>query len=92
MRHYQALPPMDENALLWALSSGPVVVGICGTDLTFLFYAEGVYNAAECCTNQNHAMLVVGYGHDNATGLDFWLAQNSWGARWGEKGFMRILR
>lgn len=37
-------------------------------------------------------MLIVGYGSDEATGLDFWLLQNSWGARWGEGGFMRILR
>lgn len=76
VRRYDALLARNENAILAALSAGPVVVGICGTDSTFLFYSSGVYNAAECCTEQNHAMLLVGFDHDNKTGLDYWLAQN----------------
>ena len=53
-----------------------MAVGLCATDKSFMFYAHGVYNAADCCTAQNHAVLIVGYGHDEATNLDYWIALN----------------
>ena len=31
-------------------------------------------------------------GHDPITELDYWIAQNSWGLMWGERGFIRLLR
>ena len=32
----------------------------------------------------NHAVLAVGYGTDEATGLDYVLAKNSWNTTWGD--------
>lgn len=82
----------SEALIREALKDGPVSVGVCGTDVPFLFYSSGIFDYPECCDVQNHALLIVGYGHDEGLGLDYWIAQNSWGRQWGENGFMRILR
>jgi len=37
----------------------------------------------------NHAVLLVGYGHDPVVGEDYWTIKNSWSTAWGEDGFFR---
>ena len=89
---FTRLAPNDQRALERAVSAGPVAVGICGTDQGFIYYERGVLDNIDCCTTQNHALLIVGYGHDHRLKQDYWLAQNSWGEQWGEKGYVRLLR
>lgn len=55
--------PYSELSLLSALTFiGPIATGICGTDKSFMYYQSGVFTNTRCCTEQNHAILVVGYG------------------------------
>ena len=89
---YQKLPEHDQATLRRYVAQGPVAVGICATDRNFMFYAGGVFDAPDCCTTQNHAVLIVGYGHDASAGLDYWVALNSWGLMWGERGHIRLRR
>ncbi|KAL6478428.1 hypothetical protein MHYP_G00142630 [Metynnis hypsauchen] len=90
---FEQLPVGDEKALEIALAAiGPVSVGIEASRNTFQFYESGVYDDPYCTEeNLNHAVLVVGYGTDEH-GHDYWLVKNSWGAGWGDKGYIRMSR
>jgi cathepsin H len=85
----------DEATIYNVVSTvGPVTIAF---DVTadFLSYDSGVYTSTECtstASSVNHAVLVVGYGTDPATGMDYWLAKNSWGRVWGQDGYFMIQR
>eukprot|EP01039_Chlorochromonas_danica_P011161 gene11161-12441_t len=92
IRHVLPINAFSDEAIYQALQNGPVGVGVCGTDQSFLFYAGGVYDSTTCCSTLNHALLLVGYGHDDMLGVDYWIALNSWSRYWGEQGYVKILR
>ncbi|CAE7853774.1 CYSEP [Symbiodinium microadriaticum] len=54
-------------------------------------YDGGIFNGCQKDATINHAVLLVGYGQDKK-GQKYWLIRNSWGADWGEEGYMRLLR
>lgn len=90
IKGYEAVPPNSESSLLKAVSGQPVAAALDGGGSDFRFYSGGIFTGY-CGTDLNHAVTIVGYG-TTAQGTDYWLLKNSWGASWGENGYMRMLR
>jgi len=89
IQSYADVPIRNELQLKAAVAQQPVAVGIQASQGTFMYYHSGVISSG-CGTNLDHAVLVVGYGEE--AGKPYWLVKNTWGAYWGEKGFVKILR
>ncbi|KAM3405184.1 hypothetical protein ACQJBY_007963 [Aegilops geniculata] len=86
---YKEVPPSKEDLLLQAVAQQPISVGICGSARAFQLYSQGIFDGP-CPTSLDHAVLIVGYGSEN--GKDYWIVKNSWGERWGMKGYMHMHR
>lgn len=86
---FQDVNPNDEHALQAAVAQQPVSVAIEADQRAFQFYKSGVFNLT-CGTQLDHGVLAVGYGEEN--GQKFWKVKNSWGASWGENGYIRLAR
>ena len=82
----------DQAQLMAAIAEGPVAVTVDADSTEFLFYTSGVINSPNCGTKLDHAVTAVGYGHDEATDLDYYLVRNSWGAAWGDQGYFKVAR
>lgn len=85
------VPSGDENAMKVASATvGPLEVAI-EVSGSFQYYTSGVYYNPYCRGAVNHAVLNVGYGTDPQGG-DYWLVKNSWGASWGDNGYIKMAR
>jgi len=89
---YNTLAPNDQEAVMTHLAEvGPLGVAVYASG--WGGYGGGVYSGCAYDSNiaLNHAVQLVGYGSD-ATDGDFWIVRNSWGAGWGEGGYIRLAR
>jgi len=81
-----------ESGMLAALQNGPVSVAIEADKSTFQLYKGGVLDDAGCGKQLDHGVLMVAYGTDSSLGKDYYTIKNSWGASWGESGYIRFVR
>lgn len=79
----------SEAQLKAAIAKQPVAVSIEADQTVFQLYRGGVITTADCGTNTDHAVLAVGYGSKVAGG-DYYIVKNSWGADWGDNGYVLI--
>lgn len=76
----------SESIVYDNLSNGPSIGGLDGSRLQL--YQSGIFDGN--CTKDSHMIVTVGFGSEN--GQDFWIVRNSWGADWGENGYIRVAR
>lgn len=85
----------DVGAIKRAIREYGVVDAAVLVTVDFMSYSEGIFvdSLTDCpdgyYTTTNHAIALVGWGHDEECG-DYWILRNSWGTGWGESGYMRI--
>jgi len=76
------------DALKAAIEVGPVSVTVEADTYVFQGYTGGILNSADCGTNLDHAITAVGWGTQD--GQDYYIVRNSWGAGWGDQGYIMI--
>lgn len=76
-------------ALKSAVATQPVAIAVEADTLQFQFYSRGVFSG-KCGTDLDHGILLTGYG--NLDGKDYWKCKNSWGASWGQQGYILLAR
>jgi C1A family cysteine protease len=77
-----------DAALAQALQGQPIAIAVDAEP--WQFYTGGVFTKT-CGTTLDHGVLLVGYGVDAKAG-NYWIIKNSWGASWGEAGYIRLAR
>ena len=79
------VPSGDEQALMDAIETNTVSIAVDASD--WMFYTSGILKSSG--TGLNHGVQADGF-HIHSSDGDYILVRNSWGARWGEEGYIRI--
>ncbi|KAJ2954108.1 hypothetical protein O0L34_g2330 [Tuta absoluta] len=83
---------VNEYELMLALNEyGPLTTGLFVSN-EIKNYHSGIITGSGCGRNPaNHAVLITGYA-TTEDGIPYWIIKNSWGGKWGEKGFLFLIR
>jgi C1A family cysteine protease len=65
-----------------------VSISLYASSSSFLYYTTGILNDLSCPTRPNHAVHTIGWGTEG--NQDYFIVRNSWGASWGENGYIRM--
>ena len=78
----------EDDLRQYLYDHGPVSVGVHADE--WFYYSGGVFNST-CQTENDHAVLLTGWGED-ANGTPYWIIKNSWDTTWGIDGYIHLYR
>jgi len=85
---FSQVKPASPDKLKESIAQQPVSVAIEADKTVFQHYKSGVITGSECGKMLDHGVLAVGYGSEDGT--EYFLVKNSWGAEWGDKGYVKL--
>lgn len=88
IKTYTNVPAQSVEQLKAAIDKQPVAVTIEADKTVFQQYTSGIMDSKLCGTNLDHAVAAVGYGTES--GQEYYIVRNSWGASWGDQGYIKI--
>lgn len=82
---WKDLPKNEGQLKSWLSTNGPISIGVAvPLGRVWQAYTGGIMSNCGSDMTPNHGVLLVGYGEG------YWIVKNSWGADWGEKGYIRL--
>jgi len=92
LQSYVTLPSNEYDPLLEASAHiGPLAITVDAS--SWSNYESGIFDGCnQTHPDLDHAVQLVGYGEDKASGTSYWLVRNSWSPAWGEDGYIRLRR
>lgn len=88
MEKFVELPQRDPAALKRAVAQN--IVSVAVDSKSWMLYAGGIVKS-QCDNKLNHGLVIIGYGIEEGTNDKYWILKNSWGEKWGENGYIRVL-
>jgi len=84
IKGYKNVPHRSSAALASACNTQPISISIDAEKI--MKYTGGVFNDPLCGEQLDHGVLLVGYD------AHVWKVKNSWGATWGQQGYILFSR
>uniref|UniRef100_A0A915JGL9 Peptidase C1A papain C-terminal domain-containing protein n=1 Tax=Romanomermis culicivorax TaxID=13658 RepID=A0A915JGL9_ROMCU len=80
--------PNEKETIAAMLHWGPVVAIVDANQAWQFYSGAGAIGPEQCSKMQNHAVLIVGYDFRGPT--PYYIIKNSWGTKWGSKGYVKL--
>jgi len=92
IKNFTMVSTNEDQIAAYLVEHGPLAIAANAEE--WQFYIGGVFYLP-CFTSLDHGILIVGYGTETDIfdePMPYWIVKNSWGADWGEDGYLRIER
>jgi len=91
IKNWTMIPGNETQMAVYMQQNGPISIAVDAE--MWQFYIAGVFYDPWCGETLDHGVLIVGYGNEIdwiGNSVEFWIVKNSWGADWGEEGYIRL--